>query len=69
MKKILLLLLGCAALVARAADRIVVTVAQDLELARPAEVIAVPFDEIRRLLPDLMFDHLLVKDASGAGVP
>jgi hypothetical protein len=69
MKKILLVLLGSAALLARAADKIVVTVTHDLDLARPAEVIAVPFSEIQRLLPDMLFDHLLVKDATGAVVP
>ena len=73
MKKFLLVILAGAALVARAADRIVVTVANDLDQARPAEVIAVSFSEIRRLLPDLppdmLFDHLLVRDANGAVVP
>jgi Domain of unknown function (DUF4861) len=52
-----------------AADKIVVTVANPSELARPAEVIAVGFEELRRRWPDLRFDHLLVKDAAGAVVP
>jgi len=73
MKKSLLVILAGTALLARAADKIVVTVTNDLDLARPAEVIAVPFDEIKRLLPDIkadaLFDHLLVKDANGAVVP
>ncbi len=71
--KILLIVLAVGALVARAADRIVVTVANDLDQPRPAEVIKVPFAEIRRLLPEMpaemLFDHLRVKDASGAVVP
>ena len=73
MKKFLLIVLAGAAVLARAADKIVVTVTHDLDQARPAEVIAVPFSEIRRLLPDLppdlLFDHLLVRDAHGAVVP
>ncbi len=52
-----------------AADKITVTVANPAGLARPAEVIAVPFAEIRRRLPDMRFDHLRVKDAAGAVVP
>lgn len=69
MKKLLLLLLAGTALLARAADKIVVTVTHDLDLARPAEVIAVPFSEIQRLLPGVLFDHLLVKEASGTVIP
>ncbi|HTZ22237.1 MAG TPA: DUF4861 family protein [Opitutaceae bacterium] len=70
MKKLLLvLLLAVPALLLHAADKIVVTVTQDLDLARPAEVIAVPFSEIQRLLPDCLFDHLLVRDSAGNVVP
>jgi len=73
MKKPLLVVLAGAALLARAADKIVVTVTNDLDESRPAEVIAVPFSEIERLLPDMpsdmLFDHLLVKDANGVVVP
>ena len=69
MKKIILALLVCSALSARAAEKIVVTVTNDLDIARPAEVIAVPFSEIQRLLPDMLFDHLVVKDATGAVIP
>jgi hypothetical protein len=54
---------------ADAADKITVTVSNPTGMARPAEVIAVPFAELRRRLPDLRFDHLLVKDATGAVVP
>jgi hypothetical protein len=69
MKSASLLLLAVLALGARAADQIVVTVTNDLDLARPAEVVAVPFSEIRRLLPDFRFDHLVVRDASGRILP
>ena len=54
---------------ASAADKLTVTVSNPGALARPAEVIAVPFAEIRRRIPDMRFDHLLVKDAAGATVP
>jgi len=52
-----------------AADKITVTVSNPAGLARPAEIIAVSFVEIRRRLPDMRFDHLQIKDASGAIVP
>jgi len=52
-----------------AADKITVTVSNPAGLARPAETIAVSFVEIRRRLPDMRFDHLQIKDASGAIVP
>jgi len=69
MKRCLFALIACAALGVRAADKIVVTVANDLDAARPAEVIAVPFSELQRLMPGVLFDHLLVRDAAGAVVP
>ena len=49
-----------------AADKITVTVSNPAGLARPAEVVAVPFAEIRRRLPDMRFDHLQVNNAAGA---
>jgi hypothetical protein len=75
MKKSVSLLLACAAafvgttVTVRAAEKIIVTVTNDLGLARPAEVVAVPFSEIQRLLPDMLFDHLAVRDATGAMIP
>ncbi|MGA2445019.1 MAG: DUF4861 domain-containing protein [Opitutaceae bacterium] len=69
MKKITLVMLVCSALFARAAEKIVVTITNDLDAARPAEVVAVPFSEILRLLPGVMIDHLVVKDAAGAVLP
>ncbi len=58
-----------AALSLRAADRIIVTVANDLDIARPSAVIAIPFSEVQRLLPGAMIDHLMVKDWTGAVLP
>jgi hypothetical protein len=69
MKKMILVLLACSALGARAAEKIVVTITNRLDIARPAEVVAIPFSEIQRLLPDRSFDHLMVKDATGAVIP
>ena len=58
-----------AALSVRAADKIVVTVANDLDIARPSEVIAIPFSQVQKLLPGVMIDHLVVKDWTGAVLP
>jgi hypothetical protein len=69
MKRIALALPFCFALCAGAAEKIVVTVTNESGLARPAEVVAVPFSEIQRLLPDMLFDHLAVKDATGTVIP
>jgi Domain of unknown function (DUF4861) len=68
-KSALVALLCGAALSARAADKIVVTVANDLDIARPAAVVAVPIQEVQRLLPGVMIDHYVVKDAAGAVLP
>ena len=62
-------LLAGAAIPLRAAPGIVVTVTNDLAIARPAEVIAVPMDEVQRLLPGVMIDHYVVKDAAGTVLP
>jgi hypothetical protein len=69
MKKLILALLIGTAWSVHAAEKIVVTVTHDLDMARPAEVIAIPFSEVQRLLPGVMTDHLVVKDAGGATLP
>lgn len=69
MKTLALIMLSTLALFARAAEKIIVTVTNDLDIARPAEVVAVPFSEIQRLLPDMLFDHLAVRDATGTVIP
>jgi len=55
--------------VARAADKLTVTVTNDAGLARPAETIAIPFDDVKARLAGIVFDQVLVRDASGAIVP
>jgi len=68
-KPALVALLFGAAFSVHAAPKIVVTVANDLALARPAAVIAVPIADVQRLLPGVMIDHYVVKDAAGAVLP
>jgi len=54
---------------AQAADKFNLTVTHDLAVARPAETIAVPFSEVRRQIPDVLFDHVVVRDATGKLIP
>jgi Domain of unknown function (DUF4861) len=62
-------LLLVAAAASHAADRLVVTVSNPLDLAREAEVIVVPFAEVQRELgKDVLSDHVIVRDAKGAVV-
>ena len=70
MKKLVLAaLLAGSVFAARAATRIIVTVANDLDLARPSTVIAIPIHDVQQLLPGVMIDHFVVKDAAGAVLP
>lgn len=48
-----------------AAERLVVTVSHDLDLARPSETIAIPWTEVNRALPGALIQRLAVKDAQG----
>jgi hypothetical protein len=41
----------------------------DAKLSRPAETVVIPFAEIKKALPDLIFDQVVVRDAKGAVVP
>lgn len=41
----------------------------DARLARPAETIVIPFTEVKKALPDLTFDQVIVRDAKGAVIP
>lgn len=52
-----------------AADAFTVSVHHDLDLARPAETIVVPFSEVQRRLSTLQFDQVVVKDSSGRPIP
>lgn len=59
----------CGAVSVRAADKFVVTVANDFPDARPAEVIVIPFSEVTARIPDALCDHIAVRDAAGKIVP
>ena len=61
----LLLCLFASALTAAAADRLTVTVTNELPEARPAETITVPWSELARILPGARLQHLAVKDGTG----
>jgi len=54
---------------AHAADTFTVTVANDLDLARPAETIVIPFGEVKAWLPGIVFDQVVVRDAAGRIIP
>ena len=53
----------------RAADKITLTVTQDLAIARPSETIALPWTEIEKAMPGARIQHLAVKDAAGRVLP
>ncbi len=52
-----------------AADRFTVTVSNDMESARPAETIAVSMEAIKKRIPDVLIDHLVVKNPKGKIIP
>jgi hypothetical protein len=52
-----------------AADKITVTVTNDLAIARPSEVIEVPWKEITKVIPDALLQHLTVRDSAGNVLP
>ena len=54
---------------ARAADKFSVMVTHDSAASRPAETIVIPFSEVRRQIPDVLFDHVVVRDVSGKILP
>jgi len=63
------LLLASACPFAQAAGRLAVTVTRDLADARPAETVVVPWSEVAARLPGLVFDQVIVRDATGVIVP
>lgn len=66
---ILLLAGALAAPAVFAAEKFTVTVSHTLDAARPGEVIVVPFSEVRRHIPDVLFDHVQVRNAQGEVIP
>jgi hypothetical protein len=61
----------CAlALVASAAQAAAtVTVTHDLDAARPAESVSIPFERVIAVMPEARMYHLVVRDASGRTLP
>jgi hypothetical protein len=54
---------------AGAAERLAVTVSHDLDAARPAETIAIPWTDVNRILPNALIQNIVVKDARGNVLP
>ena len=42
-----------------------ITVTHDLDSARPAEIVSIPFTEIAAIMPEARMYHLVVRDAKG----
>ena len=51
-----------------AAETLTVTVTHDLDIARPSEMIAVPWAEVAKALPGALIHQLQVKNAAGASL-
>ncbi|QOY96099.1 DUF4861 family protein [Massilia sp. UMI-21] len=54
---------------ASAAERLTVTVSHTLDIARPAETIAIPWTKVSEALPQALNQQLVVKDAAGRVLP
>ncbi|MEX5744334.1 DUF4861 family protein [Massilia sp. X63] len=54
---------------AGAAERLTVTVSHTLDIARPAETIAIPWAKVNEALPQALNQQLVVKDAAGRVLP
>jgi len=63
------LLLALAGTSAGAAERLAVTATHELDAARPAETIAIPWAEVNKALPGALLQRLTVRDAAGHSLP
>lgn len=63
------LLLALAGTSAGAAERLAVTATHELDAARPAETISIPWSEVNRALPGALLQRLTVRDAAGHSLP
>lgn len=68
-KLFLTLVLPLAAGAANAAERMTITVSNDLDAARPAETISVPWASVNAALPGARLQQIVVKDAKGQVLP
>ncbi len=66
---VLLLSAGCFTGSASRAEKMTVVVTHDLGIARPAEMIAVPWADVARNLPGALLQKIAVKDAHGRVLP
>lgn len=57
------------ALVAGASAGVTVTVTHDLDAARPAEIVSIPFADIAAVMPEARMYHLVVRDSKGKTLP
>jgi hypothetical protein len=57
------------ALAASGAERLTITLQQDLDIARPSETVSVPWSEVNKALPHALVQKIAVRDASGRVVP
>lgn len=64
-RPLIALLLLVASPAAVSAERLTITAGHDLAIARPAEMIAVPWKQVTQALPGVNFQKLAVKDAAG----
>jgi len=65
----LLAVTALPACLASAAERLTVTVTHGLDIARPAETIAIPWTRVNDALPHALIQKLVVKDAAGKVLP
>ena len=63
------LLAAMASPLAIAAPQLTLTATHGLDIARPSEMIAVPWQDVARALPGAMMQKLVVKDAAGQVLP
>ncbi|GJI96389.1 DUF4861 domain-containing protein [Duganella caerulea] len=63
------LLLALAGTSAGAAERLAITATHELDAARPAETIAIPWSEVNKALPGALLQRLTVRDAAGHSLP
>jgi hypothetical protein len=52
-----------------AAELLTITVSHELDAARPAETITVPWAEVNRVLPGALLQRIVVRDAAGRVLP
>jgi hypothetical protein len=58
-----------ATCMASAAERATVNVTNSLDIARPAETIAIPWSQVNGVLPHARIQHIVVRDAAGQVLP